>query len=107
MNSSNHIADFYYNKRLSQIENGLPVHRISIFLGYNGDFFEFIGNNTGIIEVESINEIIERFGKPIDIEIEHRNWPNEFNFLENFVDENAKDLSFRELKSIKNGEFFE
>lgn len=100
------IADFYYDKRLTDIENGLPVHMIGVYLSDNGDYFEYIGANTGLIRAESIEDIIEKFGKPILIEYEKRNWGYEFDYIGKYADKNKADqLSFRALKAIKNGEF--
>lgn len=102
MNMNDFICDIFFDKRLLEIENGLPVKKLAVFLGPQGDCFEAIGDNTGSIIIEKITDIFKRFGKPIDIEIDEK-WQPDFNFILKYIKPEAHEMDFKTLKQIKSG----
>jgi hypothetical protein len=93
------IGTFYYDHRLKEIEIGLPVKSLDVYLGHNGDYYIYKGNNTGLIDVKYVDDLIEKFGKPIDIDFDNLRVQNEFKSWLGFIDD--KDMSFAEIKKIK------
>jgi hypothetical protein len=96
---SRYIGTFYYDHRLKEIEIGLNVQSLAVYLGHNGDYYLCQGNNTGLIDLKDVADLIEKFGKPIDIDFDTLQVQNEFKDWVGLID--AKDLSFAEIAKIK------
>jgi hypothetical protein len=96
---SRYICTFYYDHRLKEIEVGLPVQYLNVYLGHNGDYYLCKGNNTGLIDLKDVADLIEKFGKPIDIDFDTLQVQNEFEDWLGFIE--AKNMSFAEIEKIK------
>ena len=99
INQGEYICDMYYYQRLKELECGLPVRQLSVFMAPGGDSFNYIGANTGLQNVEKIEDLIERFGKPIDIDFASlevkKDWEEWLCFISD------RNLSARELRLLK------
>jgi hypothetical protein len=96
---SRYIGTFYYDHRLKEIEIGLPVKSLDVYLGHNGDYYLCKGNNTGLIDLKDVDDLIEKFGKPVAIDFDSLEVQNEFKEWLGFIDD--KYMSFAEIAKIK------
>jgi len=96
---SRYICTFYYDHRLKEIEIGLPVQSLAVYLGHNGDYYLCKGNNTGLIDLKDVYDLIEKFGKPIAIDFDSLQVQKEFEDWLGFID--IKNMSFAEIEKIK------
>ena len=98
-NMENYICDMYYFERLKEIECGLPVRRLSIFIGPYNESFDYTGANTGLYNVAEIEDLIDRFGRPIDIDFGSLDLQNEWEEWLSFI--NNENFTYQELQDLK------
>lgn len=100
------IAQFFYDKRLTDLENGLPVHKFWVVMtyGYDDDQYEIAGDNTRPGEYyNSIESIVEKYGNPFAIDLSDD--AEDFEYILNFTSNVADNMQMREVRRIKKGEF--
>ena len=101
------IAQFFYDKRLTDLENGMPVHKFWVVMTYdscNDERYKIAGDNTGPTEYyNSIESIVEKYGKPFAIDLS--NDADDYKYILNFTSNIAVNMQMRKVESIKKGEF--
>ena len=101
------IAQFFYDKRLTDLENGLPVHKFWVVMTYdswNDERYRIAGDNTRPTEYyNSIKSIIEKYGKPFAIDLSDD--ADDFEYILKFTSNVADNMQMREVRRIKKGEF--